>query len=69
MLGPGRHKFPIATRSTGCAAHSKHSSMAVTDDYVREANKKRIVVDIARAINEREAERDAIKRRATLRVK
>jgi integrase len=45
-----------------------HSSMAVTDDYVREANKKRIAVDIARVINEREAKRDAMKRRATLRV-
>ncbi|MBZ9777032.1 tyrosine recombinase XerC [Mesorhizobium sp. CO1-1-8] len=45
-----------------------HSSMTVTDDYVREANKKRIAVDIARAINEREAKRDAMKRRAALRV-
>ncbi|MFI0849026.1 tyrosine recombinase XerC [Mesorhizobium sp. IMUNJ 23232] len=45
-----------------------HSSMSVTDDYVREANKKRIAVDIARVINEREAKRDAMKRRATLRV-
>lgn len=30
-----------------------HSSMAVTDDYVREANKKRMAVEIARAINAR----------------
>ncbi|RWG87198.1 MAG: integrase [Mesorhizobium sp.] len=45
-----------------------HSSMTVTDDYVREANKKRIAVDIARAINQREAKRDAMKRRAVLRV-
>jgi integrase len=45
-----------------------HSSMTVTDDYVREANKKRMAVDIARAINEREAKRDAMKCRATLRV-
>jgi hypothetical protein len=35
---------------------------------VREANKKRIAVDIARAINEREEKRDTMKRRATLRV-
>ncbi|TIO48511.1 MAG: integrase [Mesorhizobium sp.] len=45
-----------------------HSSMTVTDDYVREANKKRIAVDIARAINQREAKRDAMKGRAVLRV-
>lgn len=45
-----------------------HSSMTVTDDYVREANKKRIAVDIARAINEREAKRAAMKRRTSLRV-
>jgi len=45
-----------------------HSSMAITDEYVREANKKRMAVDIARAINEREAKRDAMKRRASLRV-
>ncbi|TJV25757.1 MAG: integrase, partial [Mesorhizobium sp.] len=45
-----------------------HSSMTVTDEYVREANKKRIAVDIARAINEREAKRDAMKRRANLRI-
>ncbi|TPJ34737.1 integrase, partial [Mesorhizobium sp. B2-5-13] len=45
-----------------------HSSMTVTDDYVRKANKKRIAVDIARAINEREAKRDAMKRRAAVRV-
>ncbi|TIP77673.1 MAG: integrase, partial [Mesorhizobium sp.] len=40
----------------------------VTDEYVREANMKRIAVDIARAINEREAKRDAMKRRANLRI-
>ncbi|MER9292229.1 site-specific integrase [Mesorhizobium sp. M0510] len=45
-----------------------HSSMTVTDEYVREANKKRMAVDIARAINEREAKRDAMKQRAALRV-
>ncbi|WP_224516177.1 tyrosine-type recombinase/integrase [Mesorhizobium sp. CA8] len=45
-----------------------HSSMTVTDDYVREANKKRIAVDIARAINQREAKRDAMKQRTVLRV-
>ncbi|RRI03122.1 site-specific integrase [Mesorhizobium tamadayense] len=45
-----------------------HSSMTVTDNYVREANKKRIAVDIAIAINQREEKRDQMKRRATLRV-
>ena len=45
-----------------------HSSMTVTDAYVREANKKRMAVDIARAINERETERDAMKQRTPLRV-
>ncbi|MER9681871.1 site-specific integrase [Mesorhizobium sp. M0184] len=45
-----------------------HSSMTVTDEYVREANKKRMTVDIARAINEREAKRDAMKQRIPLRV-
>lgn len=45
-----------------------HSSMTVTDDYVREANKKRMAVDIARAINQREAKRDAMRQRAPLRV-
>ncbi|MER8955536.1 site-specific integrase [Mesorhizobium sp. M0833] len=45
-----------------------HSSMTVTDGYVREANKKRMAVDMVRAINEREAKRDAMKQRAALRV-
>lgn len=36
--------------------------------YVREANKKRMAVDIARAINEREAKRDAMRQRTLLRV-
>lgn len=45
-----------------------HSSMTVTDDYVRDANKKRIAVDIARAINQREEKRDQMKRRANLRI-
>lgn len=45
-----------------------HSSMTVTDEYVREANKKRIAVDIARAINQREAKRDAMRQKMPLRV-
>ncbi|CAN7697306.1 site-specific integrase [Mesorhizobium amorphae] len=45
-----------------------HSSMTVTDEYVREANKKRMAVDIARAINQREAKRDAMRQRTPLRV-
>lgn len=45
-----------------------HSSMTVTDDYVRDANKKRMAVDIARAINAREEKRDQMKRRANLRI-
>jgi integrase len=45
-----------------------HSSMTVTDEYVCEANKKRIAVDIARAINQREEKRDQMKRRANLRI-
>ena len=45
-----------------------HSSMTVTDEYVREANKKRMAVDIARAINEREAKRDAMRHETPLRV-
>lgn len=45
-----------------------HSSMTVTDEYVREANKKRMAVDIARAINECEAKRDAMRQRTLLRV-
>ncbi|RAZ89480.1 integrase [Mesorhizobium hawassense] len=45
-----------------------HSSMTVTDEYVREANKKRIAIDIARAINQREAKRDAMRQRTPLRV-
>lgn len=45
-----------------------HSSMTVTDEYVREANKKRIAVDIARAINQREEKRDQMKRRTNLRI-
>lgn len=45
-----------------------HSSMTVTDDYVREANKKRIAVDIARVINQREEKRDQMKRRANLKI-
>jgi len=44
------------------------SSMTVTDEYVREANKKRMAVDMLRIINEREAKRDAMKQRAALRV-
>jgi len=45
-----------------------HSSMTVTDEYVRDANKKRIAVDIARAINQREEKRDQLRRRANLRI-
>lgn len=45
-----------------------HSSMTVTDEYVREANKKRMAVDIARAINQREAKRDAMRQKTPLRV-
>lgn len=45
-----------------------HSSMTVTDDYVRDANKKRVAVDIARAINHREEKRDQMKRRANLQI-
>jgi len=47
-----------------------HSSMAVTDEYVRDcdANKKRIAVDIARAINQREQKRDQMKRQTNLRI-
>lgn len=45
-----------------------HSSMTVTDEYVREANKRRIAVDIARAINQREEKRDQMKQRANLRI-
>lgn len=45
-----------------------HSSMTVTDEYVRDANKKRIAVDIARAINQREEKRDQMRRRANLRI-
>ncbi|WP_274609157.1 hypothetical protein [Mesorhizobium sp. 113-3-9] len=42
--------------------------MTVTDDYVRDANKKRIAVDIARAVNLREEKRDQMKRRTSLRI-
>ncbi|WP_292313712.1 hypothetical protein [Mesorhizobium sp.] len=45
-----------------------HSSMTVTDYHVREANKKRIAVDIARAINQREEKRDRKKRRGARRA-
>jgi hypothetical protein len=45
-----------------------HSSMAVTDEYVRDANKKRIAVDIARAINQREQKRDQMKRQTNLQI-
>jgi hypothetical protein len=40
----------------------------VTDEYVREANKKPIAVDSARAMNQREEKRDPTKRRANLRI-
>ena len=40
-----------------------HCSMTVIDEYMREASKKRMAVDIARAINTR-GQRDAMKRRA-----
>lgn len=43
------------------------SSMTVTDEYVREADKKRIAVDMARAINQREEKRDEMKRQTNLR--
>lgn len=45
-----------------------HTQMSVTDEYVRDANKKRMAVDIARAINTREDKRDQMKRRANLRI-
>lgn len=45
-----------------------HSSMTVTDGYVREANKKRMMVEVARAVNSREEKRDGMKRRSHLKV-
>lgn len=45
-----------------------HSSMAVTDIYVRDANKKRMAVSIAQTINTREEKRDRMKRRGILRI-
>lgn len=43
-----------------------HTSMAVTDDYVREANKQRAMVDAARRVNIRTEKEDAAKSRGTL---
>jgi integrase len=43
-----------------------HTSMAVADDYVRDANKKRAMVDAARRINVRAEKEDAAKRRGTI---
>ncbi|MDF0697934.1 site-specific integrase [Rhizobium sp. MC63] len=45
-----------------------HSSMAVTDIYVRDANKKQAMVDIMKTINEREERRDGMKRRGNIRI-
>lgn len=45
-----------------------HTSMTVTDSYVRDANKKRMAVEIAMAVNTREEKRDAMKRRSALRI-
>ncbi|MFA1622833.1 tyrosine-type recombinase/integrase [Rhizobium mongolense] len=45
-----------------------HSSMAVSDSYVRDVNKRRAMVDITRAVNEREERRDQARRRGNLRV-
>lgn len=45
-----------------------HTSMTVTDGYVRDANRKRMAVEIANAINAREEKRDSMKRRAALRI-
>jgi hypothetical protein len=42
--------------------------MTVTDDYVREANRKRMAVDIARAIDQRKEKRYQMRRRANLRI-
>lgn len=40
--------------------------MTVTGEYVREANRKRMAVDMVHAINEREARRDAMKQPSAL---
>ncbi len=45
-----------------------HSNIAVTDSYVRDANRKRAMVDVSRAVNARESKRDAAKRRGNLRI-
>jgi integrase len=45
-----------------------HSAMSVTDSYVRDANKKLAMFDIAEKINEREEKRDLMKRRGALRI-
>lgn len=45
-----------------------HTSLNVTEEYVRDANRKQQMVAVARAINEREGKRDAMKRRAALRI-
>lgn len=45
-----------------------HSAMSVTDIYVRDANKKQAMFDIAQTINEREEKRELMKRRGNLRI-
>ncbi|WP_258052294.1 hypothetical protein [Mesorhizobium sp. INR15] len=62
-----RSSSPFLTRAVHSEAMA-HSSMTVTDEYVREANKKRIAVDIARAINRGEDKRDQMKSRTNLRI-
>jgi hypothetical protein len=44
------------------------TAILVTDDSVREANRKRMAVDIARAIDPRKEKRDQMRRRANLRI-
>jgi len=45
-----------------------HSTMATADIYVQEANKKRMMVDVANAINNRENKRDQMRARGHLRI-
>lgn len=64
----GTHLTECNIQASAIMEAMGHTSMTVTDEYVREANKKRMAVDIARAINLCKDQRDAMKRRSALRI-
>lgn len=64
----GSYLAECNVEAKGIMAALGHSHISVTESYVRDADKKQMMFDIAQTINEREAKRDMMKRRGNIRI-